>query len=218
VVTRYGVVDNGYKDKELKSQSSDDEDIDIELLRRLMVKLGVADKEAKNIIAAPAQENRASLDKDKDGNATLMLSDPFDRAWRRVGLALDRIGFLVEDKDRSKGLFYVRYSDLDAEDTSKEEKGWLDKLAFWRDDDDDKSKPKPQPKPKPAAKNDDGSFVDKLEFWKSDDDKTPDAQQYLIRVDHSSEKTVVYVVDKDGKRDLSSTSNRILNLLYEQLR
>jgi outer membrane protein assembly factor BamC len=218
VVTRYGVVDNGYKDKELKSQSSDDEDIDIELLRRLMVKLGVAEKQAQNIIASPVQEKRASLDKDKDGNATLTLSDPFDRAWRRVGLALDRIGFLVEDKDRSKGLFYVRYSDLDAEDTTKEEKGWLDKLAFWRDDDEDKAKPKPKPQPKPAAKNDDGSFVDKLEFWKSGDDKSPDTQQYLIRVDHSSEKTVVYVVDKEGKRDLSTTSNRILNLLYEQLR
>jgi outer membrane protein assembly factor BamC len=154
------------------------------------------------------------------------LSDPFDRAWRRVGLALDRIGFLVEDKDRSKGLFFVRYSDLDAEDTSKEEKGWLDKLAFWKDDDDkskSKSQPQPQPEPKAEPKKDDSSFTDKLEFWKSDSSdkdtgKASSAQQYLIRVERIDERTAVNVVGKDGKRALNPTSNRILSLLYEQLR
>jgi outer membrane protein assembly factor BamC len=41
----------------------------------------------------------------------LTIDEPFDRAWRRVGLALDRGGFSVEDRDRSVGLFYVRYID-----------------------------------------------------------------------------------------------------------
>ncbi|HST00916.1 MAG TPA: outer membrane protein assembly factor BamC, partial [Usitatibacter sp.] len=43
------------------------------------------------------------------------MNDSFDRAWRRVGLALDRVGFTVEDRDRSKGLFYVRYVDPDVD-------------------------------------------------------------------------------------------------------
>ena len=51
-----------------------------------------------------------------------------------VGLALDRVGFTVVDRDRSKGLYFVRYSNPDL-DAKKAEKGWLDKLAFWKSDD-----------------------------------------------------------------------------------
>ena len=63
----------------------------------------------------------------------LTVMDPFDRAWRRVGLALDRVGFTVVDRDRSKGVYFVRYVDPDI-DGKKEEKGWLSKLAFWSSD------------------------------------------------------------------------------------
>jgi outer membrane protein assembly factor BamC len=83
--------------------------------------------------AAPASVVRASFDKDKGG--ALKVNEPFDRAWRRVGLALDRVGFTVEDRDRSKGLFFVRYIDPDAEAKSSSDKGFLEKLAFWRKDD-----------------------------------------------------------------------------------
>jgi outer membrane protein assembly factor BamC len=47
-----------------------------------------------------------------DGGASssrIELDESFERAWRRVGLSLDRSGFTVEDRDRSKGLYYVRY-------------------------------------------------------------------------------------------------------------
>jgi outer membrane protein assembly factor BamC len=43
-------------------------------------------------------------------DAYVQLSETFDRAWRRVGLTLDRSGFTVEDRDRSKGLYFVRYA------------------------------------------------------------------------------------------------------------
>ena len=59
------------------------------------------------------------------------MQERFDRAWRRVGLALDRVGFTVEDRDRSKGLYFVRYVDPDA-DNSKKDGGMLSKLAFWK--------------------------------------------------------------------------------------
>jgi len=64
----------------------------------------------------------------------LQVEEPFDRAWRRVGLALDRIGFTVEDRDRAQGLYYVRYVDPDADNRSPN-KGFLSRLAFWRSDD-----------------------------------------------------------------------------------
>ncbi len=58
----------------------------------------------------------------------------FDRAWRRVGLALDRVGFTVEDRDRSRGLYFVRYVDPDADNRSKKDTGLMSKLAFWKSD------------------------------------------------------------------------------------
>ena len=68
------------------------------------------------------------------GVGSLELDEPFDRAWRRVGLALDRVGFTVEDRDRSKGYYFVRYVDPqeDAVDTQKKEGGVLSRLMFWQ--------------------------------------------------------------------------------------
>jgi outer membrane protein assembly factor BamC len=60
--------------------------------------------------AAPAAPSRARL-LTTPGLAALELDEPFDRAWRQVGLALDRGGFTVEDRDRASGLYYVRYVD-----------------------------------------------------------------------------------------------------------
>ena len=39
----------------------------------------------------------------------LLSSEDFDRVWRRLGLALDRKGFTVEERDRSRGTFLFRY-------------------------------------------------------------------------------------------------------------
>jgi len=86
-------------------------------------------------IAAPRGgpvQQRASLDR---GAGTLALDEQFDRAWRRVGLALDRVGFTVEDRDRSKGLYFVRYIDpkLDTA-TSDAKKGFLARMFSWGGD------------------------------------------------------------------------------------
>jgi outer membrane protein assembly factor BamC len=66
------------------------------------------------------------------GAGPLVVNDAFDRAWRRVGLALDRVGFTVEDRDRSKGLFFVRYLDPDVDQRATTNESWMDKLKFWR--------------------------------------------------------------------------------------
>lgn len=110
-----------------------DPDLEAEMLRRLMVRFGVEESRAQALLAEKAAPPRATLSKTPDGQATLALPEAFDRAWRRVGLALDRIGFAVEDRDRAGGVYYVRYADPEA--NTRKEKGFLSKLAFWSSDD-----------------------------------------------------------------------------------
>lgn len=115
-----------------------DPELEAEFLRRLMVRLGAQQEQARQMTAAATpQELRAAIRKGADGREMLTVFEPFDRAWRRVGLALDRVGFTVEDRDRQKGLYFVRYADPDAEMDRKnqEKEGLLGKLAFWRSTD-----------------------------------------------------------------------------------
>ena len=213
VQTNIGKIDTGYRadgDKGTKTEEENAAELDAELLRRLMVKLGVADKRAQEIAANPVSEKRAEVVKEADSSVSLNLNDPFDRGWRRVGLALDRVGFVIEDKDRSKGLFYVRYADVDIDDGPTKKKGLLDKLKFWGNDDEVENKSKPK---------EEKSIVDKLKFWKGDDGKTDPAKQYRIKVaETETGATRVNVVDADGSRNRSSTGNRIISLLYDQLK
>lgn len=118
-----------------------DPELEAEMLRRLMVRLGAQEARAKTLIAADQPAERAKLSRAADGNGALVLEEPFDRAWRRVGLALDRIGFTVEDRDRSQGLYYVRYVDPEADNKKKDEPGLLTKMMFWKSHDADKDKP-----------------------------------------------------------------------------
>jgi outer membrane protein assembly factor BamC len=125
-----------------------DPNLEAEMLTRLMLRFGnptvtaeAGGEPGKAAVAATATAGgpeHARLEKGADG-AKLLVDDPFDRAWRRVGLALDRSGFTVVDRDRSSGLYYVRYADPEADMTKKDrEKSWLAKLMFWKTDDKDK--------------------------------------------------------------------------------
>lgn len=110
-----------------------DPELEAEMLGRLMVRLGADESRAKTMVAAEQRQERARLSRATDGAGALMLEEPFDRAWRRVGLALDRVGFTVEDRDRSQGLYFVRYVDPDADGKKKsEDSGMLSKLMFWK--------------------------------------------------------------------------------------
>jgi outer membrane protein assembly factor BamC len=216
--TPYGVVDMGYKNdsksKEDSKVDSRSDELDAELLRRLMVKLGLADKRAKEIIAAPISQKRAEIKKEADGSSSVEIQDPFDRAWRRVGLALDIIGFVIEDKDRSNGIYFVKYADVDIDDSPKKKKGVLDSLMFWSDDDkkDKQVKDTSQTKEKPLS--------ERLKFWGgSDKEKTNPEKQYrikIISIDNGGSQVVIEY--QDGKKNTSSTANRIISLLYDQLK
>ena len=111
-----------------------DPELEADMLRRLMVRLGSESQRAATSVAAAKAEPRAKLASSNDGTGTLEVYERFDRAWRRVGLALDRVGFTVEDRDRSKGLYFVRYVDPER-DTKKTDTGWLSKLNFWKSSD-----------------------------------------------------------------------------------
>lgn len=114
-----------------------DPELEVEMLRRLMVYLGAADERARTQLAAQGERNdrgRSQLLNTSTG-IELRIDERFDRAWRLVGLALDRVGFAVEDRDRSKGIYFVRYNDPSRQDADK---SWLSSLAFWVDDDVDK--------------------------------------------------------------------------------
>lgn len=108
-----------------------DAEVEAEALTRLLAFLAGEEKTSSVLAAQAASDERAKLI-DEGGKLAVQVEDRFDRAWRRVGLALDRNGFTVEDRDRAKGLYYVRYRDPLAEKAP--EKSWWESLAFWKDD------------------------------------------------------------------------------------
>lgn len=103
-----------------------DPELEAEFLRRLLVRLGSEKETAKTVVAgyvtpgANAGPVRSKLVAGSQGaQGYVELDDPFDRAWRRVGLALDRVGFTVEDRDRNQGVYFVRYVDPNADARDK---------------------------------------------------------------------------------------------------
>lgn len=112
------------KDQTIWRPRAADPELETEFLRRLLVALGTSEEQSRAIAeagggqtgpAAVAGTRAAAQVVQIDGVAALELPDNFDRAWRRVGAALDRTGFTVEDRDRSQGIYYVRYISPTAE-------------------------------------------------------------------------------------------------------
>ena len=156
-----------------------DPGLEAEMLRLLIVSLGVKEEKAKSMsepLAATTPPERATLT--RQGEATsLSLAEDFERAWRRVGIALDRTSFTVEDRDRSKGLYYVRYIDPD---NPQKKKGFFRRL-----------------------------------FSGKEKEQT---NEYQILVKGDEKTSRVDVLNKDGTPEQSKTSERILTLLYDQLK
>lgn len=156
-----------------------DPELEAEMLRLLMASLGVNEEKAQSMIASATETTapeRAKLNREKD-NISLSLMEDFERAWRRVGLVLDRSSFTVEDRDRSKGIYYVRYIDPD---TVQKKKSWFRRL-----------------------------------FSKKEADPTND---YQIALKGNDAATQVDVLTKEGAPEQSKTTERILTLLFDQLK
>lgn len=101
-----------------------DPELETEFLRRLMVKLGVPQEQAQaaNAVIRPSI---ARVESGPGNQPILQIDESFDRAWRRVGLSLDRTGFTVEDRDRAQGVYFVRYVEPTAD---KKDPGFFGRL------------------------------------------------------------------------------------------
>ncbi|QXZ09677.1 outer membrane protein assembly factor BamC [Comamonas sp. Y33R10-2] len=122
------VYTNERKDNTIWQPRARDPELETEFLRRIMIKLGVSEEQASAVAkadkTAAVTSSGARMDS-VNGVPTLQLQEGFDRAWRRVGVALDRTGFTVEDRDRSRGIYFVRYVDPNAK---PEAKGFFSKI------------------------------------------------------------------------------------------
>ncbi|CAG9184211.1 outer membrane protein assembly factor BamC [Cupriavidus pinatubonensis] len=132
-----------------------DPELEAEFLSRLAQRLGVQKEQANQMAKNPtpvgnaaaagaaAEATGAAVAGDSasaasksylsqvNGSPALQIPEPFDRAWRSVGLSLDRVNFTVEDRDRAQGLYYVRYVDPRANVDSR---GFFSKLFTKPDD------------------------------------------------------------------------------------
>ena len=106
------------KDQTVWQPRPADVELETEFLRRLMIKLGVDEAQAKAVVAATPTQTTSRVTT-VNNLPVLQLEDDFDRAWRRVGLSLDRTGFTVEDRDRTQGMYFVRYVPLATTDGTK---------------------------------------------------------------------------------------------------
>ncbi|NOT17107.1 MAG: outer membrane protein assembly factor BamC [Sulfuriferula sp.] len=161
-----------------------DPSLEAEMLSRLMVRLGVEKARAAALIADNSQAQRAIINKDSKGNNSLTVNDPFDRAWQRVGLALDRTGFTVEDRNRAKGIYFVRYIDPEADNATASKPGFFSKLAFWK-----------------------SSTVSSTEQYQIELAETPAANATTVRV-----------LSAKGEAAQPETANKIIKLLFEQVK
>lgn len=170
-----------------------DPELEAEMLQRLLLKFDAAARPTVTAATATGPTAAAAtttavapqlarMIRGADGRGERVeIDESFDRAWRRVGLALDRGGFTVEDRDRAKGLYFVRYLDPDYEARSKAERGFFSRL-FGRE-------------------------------------QAVTAPQYRVSLTGQGDaRTVVQVLDSGGKPERTSTAERILTLLTEQLR
>lgn len=117
------------KDTTVWQPRAADPQLEADMLQRVMLRLGVKDDKAKAVAAAPVVLPAHARVVEGQPAATLQVDDDFDRAWRRVGLALDRSGFTVEDRDRTRGVYFVRY--VDPAQAGKDEPNFFSRMLSF---------------------------------------------------------------------------------------
>jgi outer membrane protein assembly factor BamC len=121
------VLTGGFNDIATWRNRPSDPQLEAEMLARLMAKLGPkSEAPGTQVAATPVGPAARARVVNGEPGATMEFDESFDRAWRRVGLALDRKGFTVEDRDRSGGVYFVRY--IDPKYAGREDPGFFAKL------------------------------------------------------------------------------------------
>lgn len=156
-----------------------DPELENEMLNRIMIALGIEEKQARTLLAnADKTALKAELTRSSAGTVQLVLRDPMEMAWRKTGLALDRLGFTVEDRDREKVTYFVRY--IDPDNNKGEEKGFF---SGW--------------------------------FGGS---SAPANQDFQINLKPAGLNSQLLVLDKQGNLDNGKTAEKMMSLLYDQLK
>jgi len=230
-------------EKEIKNSNFKEDDLEIqyELLRRLMVKLGSSDLSARESLDKAIVIKNAELI-NQDDFKYIKLNDNYSRAWRRLSLAIDMVGFLVEDKNRSDGIFYIKYSNLEIDEdgkSTKKKKGLISKLAFWQDDDSSKEEdPEGQEMyrkeieggdqdeaslEKSDKKWSEKTWEEKFPFlanWGDDDEENvPEGEKrFRVRIVEIDDGAKVYIDYPDESLNKTKTAQSIINILYDYLK
>ena len=219
----------------------DDLEIQYELLRRLMVKLGTSDLSARKSLDTAVEIKNAELINQED-HRYIKLNDNYGRAWRRLSLAIDMVGFLVEDKNRSDGIFYIKYSNLEIDEDGKnpkKKKGLISKLAFWQDDDSNiEEDPEGQEMYRKEIEGEDQdeasleksdkkwsekTWEEKFPFlanWGDDDEENvPEGEKrFRVRIVEIDDGAKVYIDYPNESLNKTKTAQSIINILYDYLK
>ena len=181
-VTHRGMIevyDSSSRDSTVWQPRPADPELETEFLRRLMVKLGAAPEQANAAPVVNAQPPAPTARLATTNQIpTMELADGFDRAWRRLGVSLDRTGFTVEDRNRADGIYFVRYV---APVLNKKERGFFSKL-FTREPD------------------------------------APAPLKYRIVLRSTENSTTVSVLNQAGSPESSQNAERILKVLFDDLK
>lgn len=180
-----GVVQIGCGRNRLWQARAPEPETETQMLRRLMLFLGAQEAQANTLLSADPGKPRAKRVSPPGQEAEVIrMGGDMDTAWRRVGLALERIGFVLEDRDRTKGIYYVRASDA-VKSATQPKKGFFS--------------------------------------WFGGDKEASLGERYQIRLRAQPARdkepvTDVGVADAAGALDTSAMGERIMGLLFEQLK
>ncbi|MDH5633264.1 MAG: outer membrane protein assembly factor BamC [Gammaproteobacteria bacterium] len=76
------------------------------------LEVGTLDKSKPEVKETVVVE-KSKLGRDKDGYPTIKVSGPLDSAWRKLGIALDRAGLLVQDRNPDKYVYFVQTTETE---------------------------------------------------------------------------------------------------------
>ncbi len=118
-------------DRSVWAQGKPDHELEAIMLNKIMAYMGASDQRSRQVSSASSSGKPLSQ-LTTSGTPRLQVYSDFPRTWRLVGIAMNRVGFTVEDRNRSNGAYYVRYNDPSGEQPKE---GMLSKMAFWKSDD-----------------------------------------------------------------------------------
>ena len=118
------IIDEQDSKKTLWLTRPSDPELEIEMLQNFMVYIGLDEDAVDDELSVYSNKKLARIIS-KDNGLALEVNENFPRTWRRIGLALDRMGFVVDDRNRSAGVYYIS---LPEKYETTEEKTWFEKL------------------------------------------------------------------------------------------